>query len=108
MLLSANTAQSAFSRFQVSGAARQRLTAIDIASGLSLRFNKLRIHFYSSLIQFQLLWIPTSDSTLNRPNNFGKTRLGAFRVSKSASRDKITDAISISQIKVVGGGSCQR
>lgn len=96
---SANTAQSAFSRFQVSlgGARQDRLTAIDIASWLELEIQQ--IHGYKFLQQSYTVsaLIPAiSDSILNRLNNTSwledeiRERLGYQSFQQA---DKIAEAI---------------
>lgn len=96
---SANTTQSAFSRFQVSlGSARQdRLTAIDIASWLEADIQQAQGYDFLQQSQTVSDFIPAiSSSVLNRLNNTSwleneiRERLGYQSFQQA---DKIADAI---------------
>ena len=96
---SANTTQSAFSRFQVSlgGARQDRLTAIDIASWLEADIQKAQGYEFLQQSQTISTLIPTiSSSILNRLNNTSwleseiRERLGYQSFQQA---DKIADAI---------------
>jgi hypothetical protein len=96
---SANTTQSAFSRFQVSlGSARQdRLTAIDIASWLEADIQQAQGYEFLQQSHTISTLIPTiSSSILNRLNNTSwleseiRERLGYQSFQQA---DKIADAI---------------
>ncbi len=96
---SANTTQSAFSRFQVSlgGARQDRLTAIDIASWLEADIQQAQGYEFLQQSQTISTLIPTiSSSILNRLNNTPwleseiRERLGYQSFQQA---DKIADAI---------------
>jgi hypothetical protein len=96
---SANTTQSAFSRFQVSlgGARQDRLTAIDIASWLEADIQQAQGYEFLQQSQTISTLIPTiSSSILNRLNNTSwleseiRERLGYQSFQQA---DKIADAI---------------
>jgi hypothetical protein len=96
---SANTTQSAFSRFQVSlgGARQDRLTAIDIASWLEADIQQAQGHEFLQQPQTISALLPTiSSSILGRLNNTSwleseiRERLGYQSFQQA---DKIADAI---------------
>jgi hypothetical protein len=96
---SANTTQSAFSRFQVSlgGARQDRLTAIDIASWLEAELQQVQEYDFLQQSHTISALIPTiSNSILNRLNNTSwleseiRERLGYQSFQQA---DKIADAI---------------
>jgi RiboL-PSP-HEPN len=96
---SANTTQSAFSRFQVSlgGARQDRLTAIDIASWLEAELQQVQGYDFLQQSHTISALIPTiSNSILNRLNNTSwleseiRERLGYQSFQQA---DKIADAI---------------
>lgn len=104
---SANTSQSAFSRFQVSlgGARQDRLTAIDIASWIEADIQQVQGYEFLQQSQTISALIPTiSSSILNRLNNTSwleseiRDRLGYQSFQQA---DKIADAIRyISDTKI--------
>jgi hypothetical protein len=96
---SANTTQSAFSRFQVSlgGARQDRLTAIDIASWLENEIQQAQGYAFLQQSYTISALIPTiSDSIVNKLNNASwleseiRERLGYQSFQQA---DKIADAI---------------